>query len=120
MNFRAMSESKIEFIWDTVVTQIEGDRLVKQLMLKNTENAKISTLELAGIFIAIGSEPNSAQWWGLLPSDQGGYVITNELMEVKISRIFTGDIHHNSVRQAITAAGDGATAAISAGRFLSF
>jgi len=88
-------------------------------MLKSTKNAKMSTLELAGIFIAIGSEPNSAQW-GLLPSDQVGYVITNEIMEMKISGIFTGDVHHNSARQAITAAGDDATAAISAGRFLSF
>jgi thioredoxin reductase (NADPH) len=88
-------------------------------MLKNTENAKISTLELTGIFIAIGSEPNSAQW-GLLPSDQVGYAITNELMEMKSSGIFTGDVHHNSARQAITDPGEGATAAISAGRFLSF
>jgi thioredoxin reductase (NADPH) len=88
-------------------------------MLKSTKNAKMSTLELAGIFIAIGSEPNSAHW-GLLPSDQVGYVITNEIMEMKISGIFTGDVHHNSARQAITAAGDDATAAISAGRFLSF
>ena len=89
-------------------------------MLKNTKNAKISILELAGVFVAIGSEPNSAQWRGLLPSDQVGYVITNELMETKILGIFAGDVRHNSARQAITAAGDGATAAISAGRFLSF
>jgi thioredoxin reductase (NADPH) len=118
---RAMAEPKIEFIWDTVVTQIEGDGLVKQLVLKNTRNDKISTLELAGVFVAIGSEPNSAQWQGLLPLDERGYVITNELMETKIPGIFAaGDIRHNSARQAITAAGDGATAAISAERFLSF
>jgi len=88
-------------------------------MLKNTKNAKMSTLELAGVFVAIGSEPNTAQW-GLLPSDQVGYVITNELMEMKNSGIFAGDVCHNSARQEITAAGDGATDAISAGRFLSF
>jgi thioredoxin reductase (NADPH) len=118
---RAMAEPKIEFIWDTVVTQIEGDGLVKQLVLKNTRNDKISTLELAGVFVAIGSEPNSAQWQGLLPLDERGYVITNELMETEIPGIFAaGDIRHNSARQAITAAGDGATAAISAERFLSF
>jgi len=118
---RAMADPKIEFIWDTVVTQIEGDGLVKQLVLKNTRNDKISTLELAGVFVAIGSEPNSAQWRGLLPLDKMGYVITNELMETKIPGIFAaGDVRHNSARQAITAAGDGATAAISAERFLSF
>jgi len=118
---RAMGEPKIEFIWDTVVTQIEGDGVVKQLVLKSTKNAKISILELAGVFVAIGSEPNSAQWRGLLPLDEAGYIITNELMETKIPGIFAaGDIRHNSARQAITAAGDGATAAISTERFLSF
>ncbi|HEY4711216.1 MAG TPA: thioredoxin-disulfide reductase [Dehalococcoidia bacterium] len=118
---RAMAEPKIEFIWDTVVTQIKGDGLVKQLMLKSNKNAKILTLELAGIFVAIGSEPNSAQWRGLLPLDEGGYIIATELMETKIPGIFAaGDVRHNSARQAITAAGDGATAAMSAERFLSF
>jgi thioredoxin reductase (NADPH) len=118
---RAMIEPKIEFIWDTVVTQIEGTGVVKQLMLKNTKNAKISILELAGVFVAIGSEPNSTQWRGLLPLDEEGYIITNELMETKIPGIFAaGDVRHNSARQAITAAGDGATAAMSAAGFLSF
>jgi len=118
---RAMVEPKIEFIWDTVVTQIEGDGVVKQLMLKSTKNAKISILELEGVFVAIGSEPNSAQWRGLLPLDEGGYIITNEIMGTRIPGIFAaGDVRHNSARQAITAAGDGATAAMSAERFLSF
>jgi thioredoxin reductase (NADPH) len=118
---RAMAEPRIELIWDTVVTQIEGDGVVKQLMLKNTKNVKISILELAGIFVAIGSEPNSAQWRGLLRLNEEGYIITNELMETKIPGIFAaGDVRHNSARQAITAAGDGATAAMSAARFLSF
>jgi len=117
---KAMAEPKIEFIWDTVVTQIEGDGLVRQLMLKNAKNAKLSTLQLAGVFVAIGAQPNSAQWRGLLPLDEEGYIITNELMETKIPGIFAvGDVRHKSARQAITAAGDGATAAISAERFLS-
>jgi thioredoxin reductase (NADPH) len=118
---RAVSEPMIEFIWDAVITQIEGAGGVRQLMLKNTKNAKISILEVAGVFVAIGSEPNSAQWRGLLPLDKEGYIITNELMETRIPGIFAaGDVRHNSARQAITAAGDGATAAMSAAKFLSF
>ena len=118
---QAMLEAKIEFVWDTVVTRIEGDRVVKQLMLKNTRDARISISEVAGVFVAIGSEPNSTQWQGLLPLDEGGYIIANELMETKAPGIFAaGDVRHNSARQVITAAGDGATAAISAARFLSF
>jgi len=117
---RAIAEPKIEFVWDTVVTGIEGDGVVKQLVLKSTKNARISMLEVAGVFVAVGSEPNSAQWRGLLPLDEGGYIITNELMETSIPGIFAaGDVRHNSARQVITAAGDGATAAVSAARFLS-
>ncbi|MFW6105694.1 MAG: FAD-dependent oxidoreductase [Chloroflexota bacterium] len=88
-------------------------------MLKSTKNAKMSTLELAGVFVAIGSAPNSAEC-GLLPPGRVGYIITNELMGTRISGIFAGDVCHDSSRQAITAAGDGATAAITAERFLSF
>ena len=118
---RAKAEPKIEFIWDTVVIEVEGDGVVKQLKLKNTRNDKISVLEVAGVFVAIGSKPNSVQWRGLLPLDEEGYIITNELMETKAPGIFAaGDVRHNSARQAITAAGDGATAAVSATRFLSF
>ncbi len=117
---RARAEPKIEFIWDTVVTQIEGDTVVRQLRLRNTKDDRISVLETAGVFVAIGSRPNSTQWQGVLPLDEEGYIITNELMETKIPGVFAaGDVRHNSARQAITAAGDGATAAISAARFLS-
>jgi len=118
---RAMAEPRIEFVWDTVVIEVQGDGTVKRLMLKNTKNDRISTLEVAGVFVAIGSRPNSDQWRGILALDEEGYIITNELMETKIPGIFAaGDVRHNSGRQVITAAGDGATAALSAARFLSF
>ena len=117
---RAMNEPKIEFVWDNVVTQIEGDGVLRQVSLKNTGDARISVLEVTGVFVAIGSEPNSAVWRGLLSLDEGGYITTNELMETKVPGVFAaGDVRHNSARQAISAAGDGATASISAQRFLS-
>ncbi|MBE0430643.1 MAG: thioredoxin-disulfide reductase [Dehalococcoidia bacterium] len=117
---RALAEPKIDFVWDSVVTRIEGDKAVEQLVLKSTKDDRISVLEVGGVFVAVGSEPNSAQWRGLLPLDEGGYIITNELMETSLPGIFAaGDVRHNSARQVITAAGDGATAAVSAARFLS-
>ena len=117
---RALAEPKIEFIWDSVPTQIEGDGAVRRLMLKSTKSARISVVDLAGVFVAIGSQPNSTEWRELLPLDEEGYIITNELMETKLPGIFAaGDVRHSSARQAITAAGDGATAAMSATKFLS-
>ncbi len=117
---RVLAEPKIEVIWDTVVTGIEGEGAVGQVSLRNTKDARIATLEVGGVFVAIGSDPNSSVWRGILAMDEGGYIITNEAMETKIPGVFAaGDVRHNSARQAITAAGDGATAAIAAERYLS-
>jgi thioredoxin reductase (NADPH) len=117
---RVFAEPKIELVWDSVVTAVEGDSVARQVSLKNTKDGRISTLEVAGIFVAVGSEPNSGVWQGFLPLDKGGYIITNEMMETETPGVYAvGDVRHNSARQAITAAGDGATAAISAERFLS-
>lgn len=118
---KAMVEPKIEFIWDTVVAQIEGDGIVRQLRLKKTKDVTISTLPVRGVFVAIGLEPNTSYLKGVLPLDKGGYLITNEVMETEIPGVLAaGDVRHNSARQAITAAGDGATAALSAERFLNW
>ncbi|MFU8796621.1 MAG: thioredoxin-disulfide reductase [Dehalococcoidia bacterium] len=117
---RVMAEPKVELVWDTVVAGIEGDGSVRQVSLRNVKDARITALAVGGVFVAIGSEPNSAVWRGILPMDEGGYIITNEAMETRIPGVFAaGDVRHHSARQAITAAGDGATAAISAERFLS-
>jgi len=118
---KAMVEPKIEFIWDTLVAQIEGEGVVRQLRLKKTKDVTIATLPVAGVFVAIGLEPNTSYLKRVLPLDKGGYLITNEVMETEIPGVLAaGDVRHNSARQAITAAGDGATAALSAERFLSW
>lgn len=116
---RALVEGKIDILWNTIVREIEGKNAVKQLKLKQLKTGKIFTLEVAGIFIAIGLKPNTQFLKGILPLDEAGYIITNDVMETSIPSIFAaGDIRHNSARQAITAAGDGATAALSAEKFL--
>ena len=116
---RANSEPKIEFLWGSTVEGIEGEDFVKRISLKNVVTGKKSILEVAGVFVAIGSQPDTGYLKGLLPLDDIGQIITNERMETEIPGIFAaGDIRHNSGRQAITAAGDGATAAIYAERYL--
>jgi thioredoxin reductase (NADPH) len=117
---KAQAEPKIEFIWDTKVEGIEGKERVKRLKLSNVKSGEKSTLDVAGVFVAVGLKPNTDYLKGVLPLDDAGYIITNEKMETKIPGIFAaGDVRLNSARQAITAAGDGATAAVYAEKFLS-
>ncbi len=116
---RAFSEPNIEFLWDSTVERIEGENFVKMLRLHQAITGKKSTMEVAGIFISIGFTPDTDYLKGLLPLDSIGHIITNEKMETAIPGIMAaGDIRQNSARQAIAAAGDGATAAIYAERFL--
>ena len=72
-----------------------------------------------GVFVSVGTNPDTEYLRGILPLDESGYIITNEKMETAIPGILAaGDIRYNSARQAITAAGDGATAAIYAQKYL--
>jgi thioredoxin reductase (NADPH) len=117
---RARAEPKIEFLWNSMVEGIEGEDVVKRLSLRQVTTGRKSTLDIAGVFIAIGLKPNTDYLKGVLPLDSAGYIITNDKMETEIPGIFAaGDIRQNSARQAITSAGDGATAAIFAEKFIS-
>jgi thioredoxin reductase (NADPH) len=120
MGEKARAEPKIEFLWNTVVTKIDGKDMVKRLKLRQVKTGEEFTLDVAGLFVAVGLKPSTDFLKGVLPLDRAGYIITNDRMETKMPGIFAaGDIRQHSPRQAITAAGDGATAAIFAERFLS-
>jgi len=116
---KAIAEPKIEFLWDTVVEEIVGKDKVKKLKLHQVVTGEKPTLEIAGIFISIGLKPNTDYLKDILPLDATGHIGTNEKMETEIAGIFAaGDIRLHSARQAIAAAGDGATAAIYAEKFI--
>ena len=116
---RAFSSPNMEFLWGSVVEKIEGGDLVERIQIRQVKSGEKSALEIAGIFIAIGLDPSTGYLKELLPLEANGYIVTNEKMETAISGVFAaGDIRHNSARQAVTAAGDGATAAINAERFI--
>ncbi|MDD5288037.1 MAG: thioredoxin-disulfide reductase [Dehalococcoidales bacterium] len=116
---KAQSEPKIDFLWDTTVSAIEGSDTVQQIKLLNIKTGESSTLQVGGVFISVGTNPDTDYVKGILPLDESGYIITNEKMETSIPGVLAaGDIRHNSARQAITAAGDGATAAIYAQKYL--
>jgi thioredoxin reductase (NADPH) len=116
---RAFAEPKIEFRWDTVAEEILGKDFVEGVKLRQVITGEESTLDVSGVFMSIGSEPSTGYLKGLLSLDGAGYIITNDMMETEIPGIFAaGDIRHNSPRQVITAAGDGATAATYAEKFI--
>jgi len=119
MQEKAFSQPKIELVWNMVVHEIAGDRMVRNVRLRNVKTGQSSDLEVDGIFVAVGLKPNSQAFSQLVPLDEAGFIVTDELMRTSAPGIFAaGDIRHNSFRQVITAAGDGAAAASSAFKFL--
>ena len=116
---KAFSEPRIEFRWNTVVEEIEGGDFVNRIRLRQVQTGEKSALEVAGIFVSIGLKPDTDYLKGVLPLDEAGYIITTDKMETEIPGVFAaGDIRHDSPRQIIAAAGDGATAAIYAEKFI--
>ncbi|MBI4296277.1 MAG: thioredoxin-disulfide reductase [Chloroflexi bacterium] len=116
---KTQADPKIEFILNSVVEGLEGKDVLEGLKLRDTVTGKESDLKVAGVFVCIGLKPNTEYLKGSLSLDEQGYIITNDRMGTDIPGVFAaGDIRHNSPQQAITAAGDGATAAIYAQRFL--
>ena len=116
---KVRSEPKIDVLWDTTLSAIEGKDSVEKLRLLNIKTNQSSILEVSGVFISVGTNPDTEYLRGILPLDESGYIITSEKMETLLPGVLAaGDIRHNSARQAITAAGDGATAAIYAQKYL--
>jgi thioredoxin reductase (NADPH) len=116
---RVAADPKIEVHWNTSVEAIEGANEVERLLLRDTSSGNRSELAVSGIFIFIGQTPNTTLLRGLVPLNTDGYVETDLEMRTHVPGIFAaGDVRARSARQAISAAGDGATAAITADRYL--
>jgi thioredoxin reductase (NADPH) len=116
---RALANPKMEFIWNSVVTEVLGEEAVTGLRLKNVVSGEESSLPVAAVFIFIGFHPNSDYFKGLLRMDEGGHIFVNQWMETDVPGIFAaGDVRVNSARQVVSSAGDGATAAIRADHYI--
>jgi thioredoxin reductase (NADPH) len=116
---RAKEHPKMNFILDTVVTEVVGTDKVETLKLKNVKTGAESTFDTDGLFIFIGHIPNTQMFKGKLEMSDLGYVIVNDKMETSIPGVYAaGEIADPHFRQVITSAGMGAAAAIQATRFL--
>jgi len=116
---RAKANPKIQFIWNTVVTEILGEDAVKGVRLKNVVTGEESTFPTDGVFIFIGHKPNTQLFMGQLEMDEGGYIITDKKMQTSVPGVYAaGEAADPIYRQVITSAGMGAAAAMQAARFL--
>ena len=120
MQDRAFKNPKINFVWDSVVTDIAGDSKVEGLHLRNVVTGEESFLGVTGVFVAIGHVPNTDLFKGVLDMDANGYLVTaTGSTATNIPGVFAaGDVQDHTYRQAITAAGSGCMAAIDAERWL--
>jgi thioredoxin reductase (NADPH) len=121
MQDRAKSNDKIEFIWNSEVTDILANQNgeVSKIQLKDTISANISELAINGVFIAIGHQPNTQIFEGIIDRNENGYILTNNGTKTNIEGVFAcGDAQDWIYRQAVTAAGTGCMAAIDAERYL--
>jgi thioredoxin reductase (NADPH) len=120
MQERAFANPKIEFLWNRVVDEVIGNGSVEALALSDTETGEQSRLDVQGLFVAIGHDPNTDLFKGQLELDENGYVVTKaDSTATSIEGVFAaGDVQDHVYRQAITAAGSGCMAAIEAERWL--
>ena len=121
MQERAFNNPKIDFIWDTVVEEIQGveEGEVKGVRLRNVKSNEVIESPIDGVFMAIGHKPNTAPFVGQLEINEAGYIVTHDGTKTSVPGVFAGgDVQDWVYRQAVTAAGTGCMAAIDAEHFL--
>jgi thioredoxin reductase (NADPH) len=117
---QAFHNEKIQFLWNTVVTEIVGGQQgVDGMMVKDVQTQKIDHLPVSGVFVFVGMQPNTGFLPADLERDAAGFILTDQEMACSIPGVFAaGDVRSKSLRQIATAVGDGATAAYNAERYL--
>ncbi len=117
---QASKNEKIEFAWNTVVSEILGEQSVKGVRLQNVKNpGDVKEIRADGIFIFVGLVPNTGFLEGVVKLDPQGYIITDDHMQTSAQGVFAcGDCIRKLLRQVVTACGDGATAAVAAQHYV--
>ena len=119
MQERALNNEKIQVHWNSIVKDIKGGEKVQQIILTDTKTNEETSLDMGGVFVAIGHEPNTELFKDQLELDENGYIILKNNTQTSIEGIFSaGDVHDHRYRQAVTAAGYGCMAAIDVDKYL--
>ncbi len=115
----ALADPKIDFLFDSIVTEVVGEKKVEGVKVKNVKTGEERTIQLDGLFVAIGYDPNTEIFRGQLDLDKNGYIIVKNETETNVPGVFAaGDVRDFRYRQAVTAAADGCKAALDVDRFL--
>ncbi len=116
---RAFKNPKMEFIWDSVVQEIQGEEFVQRVELYNRKTEQVSLLPVDGVFIYVGIIPNNQLVESRVELDDQGFILTDEEMHTNIPGVYAaGDIVHKVLRQVVTASSEGAVAAFSAEKWI--
>ena len=116
---RTYGNPKIEVHTNAAIDEVVGDTKVEALRVKDTRTGELREMPIEGLFVAIGHKPNTDVFAGWLETDEKGYLVAHEHTNSRIPGVFiAGDVQDHRYRQAVTAAGDGARAAIDAERWL--
>ena len=108
-------KDNVEFLPNSVTAEISGDTALEKIAVKSLLTGDVLTLAVSGVFVAIGSIPNTGAYAGQIDLDERGYIRAGENCQTNLPGVFTaGDIRAKTVRQLVTAAADGATAALAA------
>ncbi len=120
---RAFNNKKISFLWNSVITDIFGNKnptYLRGIKVKSLKNFNETSVDINGLFVAIGHKPNTDLFKKKLDLDEEGYLkVTNQVFTSKSGIFAAGDVHDKLFRQAVTAAGFGCMAALEAEKYLS-
>ncbi len=116
---RAFANPKIKFLWDSIVQEIKGNKVVQSVLVKNVKSEEIKEFDADGVFLFVGLTPRTEFLRGSIEQDEEGYIVTNANCETSVMGVFAaGDCTKRLLRQIATAVGDGATAAFAAENYL--
>lgn len=116
---KLMSVENVEILWNCEVKEIQGEDMVEKILVYHNQDDSQSVLEVNGVFIAVGIQPNTELYQGLVEMDERGYVLADESCKTSADGIYAaGDIRKKALRQIITAVADGANAVTSAQNYL--
>jgi thioredoxin reductase (NADPH) len=116
---RVFANPKIKMLWNSVVKEIKGDKIVRSILVKNVKTGEVTELKTEGVFLFVGLSPRTQFLKGLIILDEAGYIITNEDCQTSVKGVFAaGDCRKRLLHQIATAVGDGATAAFAAEKYL--